>query len=207
MGNKMRILYAEDYELEAELTKIILEENEFIVDIAVTGEEAWNAYNRQKPDILLLDLNMPLKDGIEVTRLIQKKDPLTRIIIYTSHGEPEKEIAALDAGADEFIPKNRTPDVLIAHLKALRQKMITCLNVPHVYELSPITTFNAVARTVTIQGEATLLSSSEVRLLQLLCVKSNQIANMDYLVKGIWKDATIGKRKRIKEYVLSLIHI
>lgn len=47
----MRILYAEDYELEAELTKIILEENEFIVDIAVTGEEAWNAYNRQKPDI------------------------------------------------------------------------------------------------------------------------------------------------------------
>ena len=79
----MRILYAEDYELEAELTKIILEENEFIVDIAVTGEEAWNAYNRQKPDILLLDLNMPLKDGIEVTRLIRKKDPLTRIIIYT----------------------------------------------------------------------------------------------------------------------------
>ena len=127
--------------------------------------------------------------------------PATRIIIYTSHGEPEKEIAALDAGADEFIPKNRTPDVLIAHLKALRHKMITCLNVPHVYELSPITTFNVVTRTVTIQGEATLLSSSEARLLQLLCVKSNQIANMDYIMKGIWKDATIGKRKRIKEYV------
>jgi two-component response regulator len=201
MGNKMRILYAEDYELEAELTKIILEENEFIVDIAADGEKAWDAYNRQKPDILLLDLNMPQKDGIEVTRLIRKKDPLTRIIIYTSHGEPEKEIAALDAGADEFIPKNRTPDVLIAHLKALRHKMITCLNVPHVYELSPITTFNVVTRTVTIQGEATLLSSSEARLLQLLCVKSNQIANMDYIMKGIWKDATIGKRKRIKEYV------
>lgn len=201
MGNKMRILYAEDYELEAELTKIILEENEFIVDIAVTGEEAWNAYNRQKPDILLLDLNMPLKDGIEVTRLIRKKDPLTRIIIYTSHGEPEKEIAALDAGADEFIPKNRTSDVLIAHLKALRQKMLTCLNAPQVYELSPITTFNAAARTVTIQGETTLLSSSEARLLQLLCVKSNQIANMDYLVKGIWENSTIGKKKRVKEYV------
>ena len=74
MGNKMRILYAEDYELEAELTKIILEENEFIVDIAADGEKAWDAYNRQKPDILLLDLNMPQKDGIEVTRLIRKKN-------------------------------------------------------------------------------------------------------------------------------------
>ena len=70
MGNKMRILYAEDYELDAELTKILLEEHEFTVDIAADGKKAWDAYNRQKPDILLLDLNIPRKDGIEVTRLI-----------------------------------------------------------------------------------------------------------------------------------------
>ena len=82
----MRILYAEDNKVDSELTKMILEEHEFIVDIAVNGEEAWDAYNRQKPDILLLDLYMPLKDGIEVIRLIRKKDPLTCIIIYTSHG-------------------------------------------------------------------------------------------------------------------------
>ena len=107
MGNNMRILYAEDNELDAELTKIILEEHEFTVDIVTKGDEAWDAYNRQKPDILLLDLNLPQKDGIEVTRLIRQKDPHTHIIIYTSHGEPEREIAALDAGADEFIPKDR----------------------------------------------------------------------------------------------------
>ena len=201
MGNKMRILYAEDYELDAELTKILLEEHEFTVDIAADGEEAWNAYNRQKPDILLLDLNIPQKDGIEVTRLIRQKDPHTHIIIYTSHGEPEREIAALDAGADEFIPKDRTPDVLIAHLKILRKKMIARLNVPHVYELSPITTFNAVARTLTIQGETILLGSGEARLLQLLCAKSNQVANMDYLVKGVWENCSIGQRERLKEYV------
>ena len=201
MTNKMRILYAEDNKVDAELTKMILEEHEFIVDIAVNGEEAWNAYNRQKPDILLLDLYMPLKDGIEVILLIRKKDPLTCIIIYTSHGEPEREIAALDAGADKFISKDRPPNVLIAHLKALRQKMVTRLNAPHIYELSSITTFNVVARTITIQGEVTLLSSSEARLLQLLCAKNNQIADMDYLMQGIWKGATLGKRKRIKEYV------
>lgn len=63
MTNKMRILYAEDNKVDSELTKMILEEHEFIVDIAVNGEEAWDAYNRQKPDILLLDLYMPLKDG------------------------------------------------------------------------------------------------------------------------------------------------
>lgn len=201
MGNKMRILYAEDNELDAEVTKILLEEHEFIVDIATDGEEAWDAYNRQKPDILLLDLDMPRKDGIEVTRLIRQRDPLTHIIIYTSHGEPEKEIAALDAGAYEFIPKDRTPNVLIAHLKILRQKMITHLNVSHVYELSTITTFNAVARTITIQGRTILLGSGEARLLQLLCAKSNQVACMDYLMKGTWAGGSIGKRKRLKEYV------
>ena len=80
MGNKMRILYAEDYELDAELTKILLEEHEFTVDIAADGKKAWDAYNRQKPDILLLDLNIPRKDGIEVTRLIRQKDPHTHIL-------------------------------------------------------------------------------------------------------------------------------
>lgn len=201
MGNKMRILYAEDYELDAELTKILLEEHEFTVDIAADGEKAWDAYNRQKPDILLLDLNIPRKDGIEVTRLIRQKDPHTHIIIYSSHGEPEREIAALDAGADEFIPKDRTPDVLIAHLKILRQKMIAHLNLPHVYELSPLTTFNAVARTLIIQGETILLGSGEARLLQLLCAKSNQISHMNYLMKGTWAEGFFGKRKRLKEYV------
>ena len=191
MGNKMRILYAEDYELDAELTKILLEEHEFTVDIAADGKKVWDAYN----------LNIPRKDGIEVTRLIRQKDPHTHIIIYTSHGEPEREIAALDAGADEFIPKDRTPDVLIAHLKILRQKMIAHLNLPHVYELSPITTFNAVARTLTIQGETILLGSGEARLLQLLCAKSNQISHMDYLMKGTWEGGSFGKRKRVKEYV------
>jgi len=201
MGNKMRILYAEDYELDAELTKILLEEHEFTVDIAANGQEAWDAYNRQKPDILLLDLDMPQKDGIEVTRLVRQKDPHTHIIIYTTHGEPEREIAALDAGANEFIPKDRTPDVLIAHLKILRQKMIAPLNIPHVYELSPITTFNTVARTLTIQGEIISLGSGEARLLQLLCAKSNQISHMDYLIKGTWGGGIFGKRNRVKEYV------
>ena len=60
MGNKMRILYAEDNELDAKLTKILLEEHEFTVAIAADGEKAWDAYNRQKPDILLLDLNICL---------------------------------------------------------------------------------------------------------------------------------------------------
>ena len=58
MTNKMRILYAEDNKVDSELTKMILEEHEFIVDIAVNGEEAWDAYNRQKPDILLLEFNL-----------------------------------------------------------------------------------------------------------------------------------------------------
>ena len=103
MENKNSILYAEDDALGAELIKAILERNHFLVDIASDGEKAWESYKRKKPDILLLDLDMPQKNGLEVTRLIREQDKQTHIIVYTSHGEAEREIAILDAGADEFI--------------------------------------------------------------------------------------------------------
>ena len=64
---KISILYAEDDEFGAKLTKTILEKENFEVEIVSDGSEAWKAYKERKPDILLLDLDMPGKDGLEIT--------------------------------------------------------------------------------------------------------------------------------------------
>ena len=69
---KISILYAEDDEFGAKLTKTILEKENFEVEIVSDGSEAWKAYKERKPDILLLDLDMPGKDGLEITRLVSK---------------------------------------------------------------------------------------------------------------------------------------
>ena len=198
MDTTIRILYAEDDADGAKLTKMIFE-----VEIAPNGAKAWDAYKKQKPDILLVDLDMPKIDGLELTRMIRENDRQTHIIVYTSHGEPAKEIAVLDAGADEFIPKG-SPEILIAHMKRLRDRIKGCMNIPHLYQLSKHTTYNSITREVTIDGITKRLPKNEGRFLQLLCAKNHEIADKSYLIIGTWGKADKNKEPEVKKYISRL---
>lgn len=203
MDTTIRILYAEDDADGAKLTKMILEKENFEVEIAPNGAKAWDAYKKQKPDILLVDLDMPKIDGLELTRMIRENDRQTHIIVYTSHGEPSKEIAVLDAGADEFIPKG-SPEILIAHMKRLRDRIKGCMNIPHLYQLSKHTTYNSITREVTIDGITKRLPKNEGRFLQLLCAKNHEIADKSYLIIGTWGKADKNKEPEVKKYISRL---
>lgn len=203
MDTTIRILYAEDDADGAKLTKMILEKENFEVEIALNGAKAWDAYKKQKPDILLVDLDMPKIDGLELTRMIRENDRQTHIIVYTSHGEPSKEIAVLDAGTDEFIPKG-SPEVLIAHMKRVRDRIKGCMNIPHLYQLSKHTTYNSITREVTIDGITKRLPKNEGRFLQLLCAKNHEIADKSYLIIGTWGKADKNKEPEVKKYISRL---
>ena len=197
---KISILYAEDDEFGAKLTKTILEKENFEVEIVSDGSEAWKAYKERKPDILLLDLDMPGKDGLEITRLVREHDQQTPILVYTTHGEPAKEVAVLDAGADEFINKERPPEVLIADMKRVREKIKKCMNIPHLYRLSDHTTYNSITRELIIDGITTQLKTIDGRFLQLLCAKNHEVSGKSYLIHGIWGKADINKESELKKY-------
>ena len=197
---KISILYAEDDEFGAKLTKTILEKENFEVEIVSDGSEAWKAYKERKPDILLLDLDMPGKDGLEITRLVREHDQQTPILVYTTHGEPAKEVAVLDAGADEFINKERPPEVLIAYMNRVREKIKKCMNIPHLYRLSDHTTYNSITRELIIDGITTQLKTIDGRFLQLLCAKNHEVSGKSYLIHGIWGKADINKESELQKY-------
>ena len=197
---KISILYAEDDEFGAKLTKTILEKENFEVEIVSDGSEAWKAYKERKPDILLLDLDMPGKDGLEITRLVREHDQQTPILVYTTHGEPAKEVAVLDARADEFINKERPPEVLIAYMKRVREKIKKYMNIPHLYRLSDHTTYNSITRELIIDGITTQLKTIDGRFLQLLCAKNHEVSGKSYLIHGIWGKADINKESELKKY-------
>lgn len=197
---KIKILYAEDDTLCAELTKHILEKEGFEVVTVTDGAKAWNAYRENCPDLLLLDLDMPEKDGLEVTRLIREHDSQIHIIIYTTHSEPAKEIAVLDAGADEFLCKERSPEVLVAHMNHIRTKILQHKQTPHFFRLSEHSTYHAATRILTINDCRTQLKRTDGRMLQLLCAKRNQVAEQEYLVQGIWGSASLNKVSELKKY-------
>lgn len=182
------------------MTKTILEKENFEVEIVSDGSEAWKAYKERKPDILLLDLDMPGKDGLEITRLVREHDQQTPILVYTTHGEPAKEVAVLDAGADEFINKERPPEVLIAYMKRVREKIKKYMNIPHLYRLSDHTTYNSITRELIIDGITTQLKTIDGRFLQLLCAKNHEVSSKSYLIHGIWGKADINKESELKKY-------
>lgn len=197
---KIRILYAEDDAFGAKMTKTILEKVNFEVVTAPDGAKAWDVYKEWKPDILLLDLDMPGKNGLELTRMVRERDQQTHIIIYTTHSEPTKEVAVLDAGADEFINKDRSPDILIAYMKRIREKIKKNLNIPHLYQLSAHTIYNSITREVITDGISSQLKKTDGRFLQLLCAKNHEVAAKSYLLQGIWGKADMKKESELKKY-------
>ena len=102
----MRIMIADDHPLYVEGLKNLLQEDFEIVSTASTGLEAIEEAGRTKPDVVLMDVNMPGLDGIAATREIMAKQPEIKILILTSFGETDKLYRAVRAGAVGYLLKD-----------------------------------------------------------------------------------------------------
>ena len=201
MANKMDLLYAEDDEDAAELTTCILETEGFRVRHVPDGKLAWEAFQKQKPDILIVDLKMPKKDGLELITLVRKVDQDTPVVLYTSYATPENEVSALERGANDFIDKSSHPKVLVTRLKCIYNRICRHPKQPHIYVLSPRTTYNSVTRELKIDGNVEILKPLTGCLLTLLCAKCNEVAGQLYLILGLWGEDRGNKESEVKKYI------
>ncbi|WP_203249328.1 response regulator [Sporosarcina beigongshangi] len=120
--SKIKVLIVDDQELILESLNIVLEMEDDIevVGLAKNGEEAINYCEKNQPDIILMDINMPIMDGVVATEKIKLRFPLTKIIILTSYKEVEYVLAALSHGAEGFLlkaihPKNLKAGIRVVH--------------------------------------------------------------------------------------------
>ena len=186
MEKKVDVLYAEDDDKMASVVKKLLEDNEFHVRIACDGRRAWDIFQRSIPDLLLLDLEMPRKDGLEIVKLVRKVNKRVPIVFYSSYMNVEKELEAIKLGADDCIRKGCPMELLLEKLRSIYRRVIRDEGSPQIYFLSETTKFNAVVGLLVINGKNLLLKSMDARLLHLLCVKMHEIASNDYLIRGLW---------------------
>ncbi|WP_292269772.1 response regulator transcription factor [Butyricimonas sp.] len=201
MENKIEILYAEDNRDSVELTLAVLENKGFHVRVVPDGKAAWEAFQKRKPDILMLDLEMPKKTGIELVGMVREVDLDTPVVLYTGFATPANEVAALNEGVNDFISKTVHPNVLVARLKNIYDRICRSPQQPYVYQLSVSTVYNSVTRELKIDGNVEVLKPLDGRLLALLCAKCNEEAEQDYLLVGLWGEASIGKSSEVKKYV------
>ncbi|WP_433944775.1 response regulator [Paenibacillus sp. SN-8-1] len=119
---KIKVLLADDQELILESLHIVLsmEEDLEIVALSKNGEEAVKGCEQFMPDIVLMDINMPVMDGVAATALIKERIPATKIIMLTSYKEVEYVLAALSNGAEGYLLKAIHPRDLAAGIRVVQ---------------------------------------------------------------------------------------
>lgn len=120
-GSKIRILVADDhFVVRMGLTALVNTEPDFeVVGEAVDGAQAVHAFEKHKPDLVLMDLRMPVKDGVSATAEIRAKHPNARVLMLTTFDGDTDIHRAMQAGAQGYVLKNTTGDKLIPALRAV----------------------------------------------------------------------------------------
>lgn len=180
------ILIVEDDEDTAEVVCTLLEEAGFRTVAVERGEEALNRITAQTPDLVLLDLNLPDINGMEILKSVRTHSFLPMIIL-SGVGKDKDRIIALEAGADDYMSKPFSPEELIARVKALLRR-VEWTPKPETHLKVRELELDMPRRHATIRGKRLHLTPIEYGILVLLMRNAGQIVNHDELINSVWGD-------------------
>ena len=180
----MRVLVVEDQPKVAKALREGLEGEGYEVVVEATGEGAFFRGDTEDFDLILLDLGLPGRDGLEVLRALRRKGLATPVLILTARDTPEDRVAGLDSGSDDYLVKPFVFAELLARMRALlRRGRIAEAARFEVGELQ----MDLVARRVTRAGRPVDLTVREFELLECLLRNEGQIVSRDSLARNVWK--------------------
>lgn len=181
-----KILVIDDNSAVVEIISISLEGEGAIVYTAENGEEGLHKLEQHDPDLVVLDIAMPVMDGWETCRRIREKTDVP-VIMVTAMTNEKDVVAGLDLGAIDYVTKPFSTRVLRARIKAaLRQSETTVVPVPKPEYEDPYLSINLARRHVTVAGTAVRLSKTEFALLKYMLLHGDQPLPYQELVDNIW---------------------
>jgi heavy metal response regulator len=179
----MRVLLVEDEKRIADFIRKGLSEYGYAVDLAGDGEEALAWVDVAQFDIVVLDVMLPVRDGIEVCRELRGKGVQTPVLMLTARDAIEDRVRGLDSGADDYLVKPFAFAELLARLRALaRRERSASGSRLQVGELVLDTTTREVFR----EGRAIDLTSKEYALLEYLMRHPNQVLTRTMIAEHVW---------------------
>lgn len=183
----MRLLLVEDDLMIGESVLDLLRDEGYAVDWVKDGEIALAVLATQTYDVLLLDLGLPKRNGLEVLKALRSKKDQTPVLIATARDAVAHRIEGLDAGADDYIVKPYDLDELLARIRALTRRAAG--RAEHFYGYQGVFV-DMVTREVTVGGLAVVLSSREWALLRLLLARPGAVLSRKQLEEKLysWKD-------------------
>lgn len=182
----MRILVIEDEAKVAEALREVLEAEHYEVTVARTGEEGFYEASAQAFDLIVLDLMLPGRDGLDVLRTLRQQDVQTPVLILTAKDTIEDRVVGLDSGADDYLVKPFAFPELLARVRALVRRgrpdetlRLKCGDLE----------VDLTAHTATRQGEALDLTPREFELLEYLLRHQGHVVSREMLARDVWEQA------------------
>ena len=179
----MRILLVEDDARMSALVRRGLAEDGHVVHAEKTGEAALGQTLASGWDAVVLDVRLPGIDGVEVVRRLRARGNATPVLMLTARDAATDVVGALDAGADDYLTKPFSFEVLLARLRALTRRAPVDQTARHaVLDLA----LDTGARTATRGGETLALTRTEFNLLEFLMARSGRVVTRRQLIEQLW---------------------
>lgn len=179
----MRVLIIEDEHKIANALKRVFQQEHYAVDVCYDGEEGLAMGTNQPYDIMIIDLGLPKKDGLQVIKELRQQSVHTPVIVLTAKGSTSEKVAGLDAGADDYILKPFAMDEVLARVRALlRRPADQQTTVLEAEDLTLNTTTYEVKR----GGKVIPLTSKEFSLLEYLLRNKGRPLSKDEIIGHVW---------------------
>lgn len=192
-----RVLIVEDEETIVEFLTMGLTFEGFTVSAVRDGAQALAAFQRLRPQLVLLDVMLPGMDGIELCRAIRAKSDVP-IVMLTARGELEDRVRGLDSGADDYLPKPFKFAELMARIRAvLRRHHVTTGSVLTAGGL----TLNRDSREVTDNGRLITLTPREFDLLECFMLHPRQVLTREAILDRVWGYDQVVETNLVDVYV------
>jgi DNA-binding response OmpR family regulator len=179
----MQILVVEDERRMAELLEQTLHEEGHQVVLARDGREGFEIARCSPFDVIVLDVMLPGLDGMAVARKLRERGNQTPVLMLTARDAPADIVKGLNSGADDYLTKPFSLDILLARLRAVSRRGAiprpTCLQIADV-KLDP------ASREVTRGGEALSLTPREYKLIELLMRNPGRAISRDTILESVW---------------------
>ena len=192
-----KILVADDEQLMRQLVIDFLKPEGYEILEASDGKEALDIYDKEHPDLILLDVMMPGYDGWTVCREIRRESTVP-IMMLTAKGEEIDQLFAYDLGADEYITKPFSPKILVAKIKALLRRS---QNEQETHEADDGVAIDRDARQVVIDGKNVDLSPTEYKLLNYLMSNTGKALSRRQILNQVWNYDYYGDLRTVDTHI------
>ncbi len=199
------IIVIDDEKQTRHFLRLSLEAEDYHVFDVETGNEGLKAAAVRKPDIVIVDLGLPDMDGVDVVKQLRAWSSVP-VIILSARSDETGKIAALDAGADDYLTKPFGAGELLARIRVALRRAITTRDTENgIFSVADLT-IDLVHRKISVAGEEVHLTPIEYRLLSVLAKYIGKVLTHRFLLKEVWGPNQVDNAHYLRIYMSQLRH-